>query len=189
MKKMKECVNGHMYDPEQNSTCPHCRSENHTVGVTEPGAITEPSGNSTMPLDDYGKPFNPTETMPGWEIFGEKQKVPFNPVVGWLVVVEGECRGRDFRLVSGVNSVGRGIKQAVSMETDQRMSREHCSLYYYHEINEFYIEDHSSHGTFLNKKPVIQRTQIQNGDRIKAGHTTFLLRTLCDDTFVWEVEE
>lgn len=181
MSTMKECSNGHKYDPEQTPTCPHCRSENHTVGVTEP----DPPLPHTTPLDE----FDPKKTRVGWELFPLKKKVPFDPVVGWLVVVEGDCRGRDFRLVSGINSVGRGIKQAVSVETDQRMSREHCSLYYYHEINEFYIEDHSSHGTFLNKKPVIQRTQIQNGDQIKAGHTTFLLRTLCDDTFVWEVEE
>ena len=42
----------------------------------------------------------------------------FMPVVGWLVCIEGNDRGRDFRLHSGYNSIGKNAENDVSIPSD-----------------------------------------------------------------------
>ena len=55
----------------------------------------------------------------------------FVPVVGWLVCTDGVEKGRDYRLVSGRNFIGRAYQMDVSIPDDKGISREnHCSVVY-----------------------------------------------------------
>jgi len=116
---------------------------------------------------------------------GEKKEI-FNPVVGWLVCIEGKDKGKDFRLIAGKNTIGRDKDQQAYISGDDQISRSHATIYYYIQVNIFYIEDHSTHGTFLNNLPVIQRTEVHNMDTIVIGKSKFILRPLCDNVFNWD---
>lgn len=51
------------------------------------------------------------------------------PVVGWLVCVNGEEKGRDYRLIRGRNRIGRDSDMDVTIRKDQKVTREeHCSV-------------------------------------------------------------
>ena len=53
------------------------------------------------------------------------------PVVGWLVCVNGEEKGRDYRLIRGRNCIGRDSDMDVTIRKDQKVTREeHCSVVY-----------------------------------------------------------
>ncbi len=110
----------------------------------------------------------------------------FNPAVGWLVALAGSQKGQDYRLVVGKNAIGRDAEANVRLGEDGQISRSHATIYYYPKVNEFYIEDHSSHGTYLNGRPIVQRTLVANMDKIEIGGTTLLLRALCDSGFIWD---
>lgn len=129
-------------------------------------------------------------TMPGVMQHPTSEEAPankvFNPVVGWLISMSGADKGRDFRLLVGKNTIGRGRDENVFLSGDEKISRDHATIYYYPKVNEFYIEDHSTHGTYLNSKPIIQRTLINTMDRIEIGDTVLILKSLCDSGFIWD---
>lgn len=198
MSNLQKCPNGHMYDPSANPQCPHCRSRQAAAG-----AATAASGAKTTPMQG-GATFSsakteplqgmPTEgglrsatTTPGFITTApDGEAKPFNPVVGWLVVIDGPTRGQDFRLLSGKNTMGREAPAMVLVTGDEQISRSHATLYYYPKVNSFYLEDHSTHGTFYKGEPVVQRTKVENMEVIEIGKTKLLLRALCDAGFTWD---
>lgn len=206
MSSMVLCPRGiHYYDASKYEKCPYCeRIESGRGG--EPTAAGMPGDSSglnrvTTPVDSPAPPSRPAarrhvDSSPtaAWyptedESGGEKY---FEPVVGWLVVVEGPERGRDYRIVPGRNSIGRDPSAEVAIEGDELMSKDHAVLYYYAENNQFYIEDNrSKHGTFMvpGKELIAERRRIEDGNRIKVGQTVFILKTLCGSEFTWEKEE
>lgn len=197
MSNLQKCPNGHMYDPSTNSQCPHCRSKQTTGGMTEAatGTKTAPvqgaspfASAKTEPLlsPPSGEGLRSAATTPGFITQAEGEARPFNPIVGWLVAIEGPARGQDFRLVSGKNVIGREAPASVQIAGDEQISRSHATLYYYPKVNAFYLEDHSTHGTFHKGEPVIQRTRVESMEVIELGKTKLLLRALCDASFTWE---
>lgn len=156
----------------------------HNVGSGPlPGAAPGAgSFRSTPTMPGFATPAGPEAAAPG----AAPAQGVFNPAVGWLVALTGPERGRDFRLVAGKNVIGRGEEANVRLGEAGQISRSHATLYYYPKVNEFYVEDHSSHGTYLNGKPIIQRTPVANMDRLELGGTTLLLRALCDSGFIWD---
>jgi hypothetical protein len=205
------CERGiHYFDSEKHSDCPYCkriaegRGGDPTAGASpsdlksSPGGVgpTEGAaqafqrpGQGREPTVSKGKtPHIDRSATSPWYSEEEGQEI-FEPVVGWLVAVEGPARGRDFRLKPGRNLIGRSMEAEICIEDDDLMSREHSNIYYYGEINNFYIEDNrSKHGTFLmpNKEIVVERRPVKDGDIVKIGRTVFLLKTLCNEDFKWE---
>jgi FOG: FHA domain len=187
-----------MYDPSTHPQCPHCRSKQGGPEATEPS-----SGTKTTPLQSMSpfasaktEPLMPTasseglrsaSTTPGFMTTqSDGEAKVFNPVVGWLVVVEGPARGKDFRLIAGKNTIGRDAEASAQITGDEQISRSHATLYYYPKVNAFYLEDHSTHGTFHNGEPVVQRIKVENMGIIELGKTKLLLRALCDTGFIWD---
>lgn len=59
------------------------------------------------------------------------KKVGIDPVVGWLVCIKGPSRGRDYRIRSGRNGIGRSDAMDVPIAGDDTVSREnHAFLVY-----------------------------------------------------------
>jgi hypothetical protein len=202
------CPRGiHYYDASKYEKCPYCeRIESGRGGEpTAPGISGESSGMSRITTPVSGAPeaapaksrarrhvdSSPTAAWyPSEDESGRRDY--YEPVVGWLVVVDGPEKGRDYRIVPGRNSIGRDPSAEVAIEGDELMSKEHAVLYYYAENNQFYLEDNrSKHGTFLmpEKALVAERRPVEDGNRIKVGKTTFILKTLCGKEFTWEKEE
>ncbi len=99
----------------------------------------------------------------------------FQPVVGWMVVLGGELRGRDFRLVDGKNTVGTAADCDVVL-TDPYLSSHHAVVR--HENGEFTLVDlDSTNGCFLNDKRC-SRSDLIDNDKIRFGRTEVKFKSL-----------
>ncbi|MBI5610153.1 MAG: FHA domain-containing protein [Deltaproteobacteria bacterium] len=99
----------------------------------------------------------------------------FKPVVGWVVVLSGELRGRDFRLVDGKNTMGTAADCDVVL-TDPYLSSKHSVIR--HENGTFTVSDlDSTNGTFVNDRR-ISRMDIIDNDKIRLGRTELKFKSL-----------
>ena len=111
-----------------------------------------------------------------------------DPVVGWLVVVDGPGAGVSLRLGSGQNSLGRGEEARVKLDFgDPQISRStHAVVAYDPKGNRFYLQQGTGTNlTYLNGKPVLAPTPLPSGSEILLGETTLRFVALCDDSFNW----
>ena len=99
----------------------------------------------------------------------------FKPVVGWVVLLNGEQRGRDFRLVDGKNTMGTAADCDVVL-TDPYLSSKHTVIR--HENGVFTVSDlDSTNGTFVNDRR-ITRYDIIDNDKIRLGRTELKFKSL-----------
>lgn len=99
----------------------------------------------------------------------------FKPVVGWVVVLSGELRGRDFRLVDGKNTMGTAADCDVVL-TDPYLSSKHAVIR--HENGTFTLSDlDSTNGTFVNERRVTRYDIIDN-DKVRLGRTELKFKSL-----------
>lgn len=99
----------------------------------------------------------------------------FQPVVGWVVILSGELRGRDFRLVDGKNTMGTAADCDVVL-TDPYLSSKHAVIR--HENGTFTVSDlDSTNGTFVNDRR-ISRMDIIDNDKVRLGRTELKFKSL-----------
>ena len=122
----------------------------------------------------------------GGNEFGEPEKTvaidlntinrgTFKPVVGWVVVLNGELRGRDFRLVDGKNTLGTAADCDVVL-TDPYLSSKHAVIR--HENGTFTLVDlDSTNGTFLNDRRCSKEDMIDN-DKVRLGRSEMKFKSL-----------
>ena len=91
MAELKRCKNGHIYDTSKYSSCPYCKAEGLETEVKEDKI------NLVEEMNDDDK------TMAYW---AKDSRV--DPVVGWLVCIEGADKGKDFRILSERNFICSG---------------------------------------------------------------------------------
>jgi len=95
------------------------------------------------------------------------------PPVGWLVIMEGKRRGRDFRL-GQITNIGRDPMRNDIILDDDAVSAEHARIRL--EGKQFVLYDlASTNGTFVNKKP-IDKQVLLDGDEITIGETTLVFK-------------
>ncbi|MSP91575.1 MAG: FHA domain-containing protein [Myxococcales bacterium] len=99
----------------------------------------------------------------------------FKPVVGWVVVLNGELRGRDFRLVDGKNTMGTAADCDVVL-TDPYLSSKHTVIRF--ENGSFTLVDlDSTNGTYMNDRRITKTDMIDN-DKIRLGRTELKFKAL-----------
>ena len=99
----------------------------------------------------------------------------FKPCVGWVVVLNGELRGRDFRLVDGKNTLGTAADCDVVL-TDPYLSSKHAVIR--HENGTFTLVDlDSTNGTYLNERRCTKDDMIDN-DKVRLGRTELKFKSL-----------
>ena len=104
------------------------------------------------------------------------EDVQFKPCVGWVVVLDGPQKGRDFRLVPGRNRVGTHADMEVVL-TDPYVSSHHATIVYTND-GVYQISDAgSTNGTKVNSKKVMQ-CQLLDNDRLTIGHTECKFKAL-----------
>lgn len=78
------------------------------TGLGTETTVTE--GGHTLPPRDY-IPKREKRADEDAKTQGElKRKLGIDPVVGWLVCIEGAEKGKDYRLLGRINTIGRGEK-------------------------------------------------------------------------------
>ena len=111
------------------------------------------------------------------------------PVVGWLVVIEGPGRGQSLKLGYGVNTIGRGVQARISLDFgDEEISRQgHASLTYDTRGRRFYIQHgEGTNLTYLGDAPVLQPHEIKGREIIGIGKTRLMFIPFCGPEFEWE---
>ncbi len=116
------------------------------------------------------------------------QDIVSDPVVGWIVIIDGPGKGTGLQLGSGQNTVARGERARVRIDFgDQEISREsHTIITYDPRHNKYYIQPGmGTNLTYLKNEPVLSPTQLTSGSQFVIGSTTLRFIALCDETFTW----
>lgn len=193
--KLAKCSNGHFYDADLNTTCPHCNGGHEQNDVTV--ALDQRPGETdkTVPLSPEPQTVSPVATPePAWDdgvtkaYFEEKIKADVAPVVGWLVCIEGKHIGEDFRLKAGRNFVGRSSQMDVAITKDNSVSRDrHAIVVYDPKGNAFIVQPGEARELcYLNDQPVYSAQTLRMGDKLNLGETTLMFIPCCSSTFTWE---
>jgi len=107
---------------------------------------------------------------------GQFEDVNFKPCVGWVVVMNGVQKGRDFRLVPGRNRVGTDADQEVVL-TDPYVSSHHATIVCDSEGIYRISDAGSTNGTRVNGKR-IEQCQVVDNDTLQIGHTELRFKAL-----------
>ncbi len=180
--KLTRCERGHYFDAQLHSRCPSC-------GV--PGLDTPQTSTTTPPPEPMithvrGQPAPVADI--GATVAMVRKKMGIDPVVGWLVCVEGPEKGRDYRIRSERNGIGRGSDMAISIQGDEAISREnHAYISFNPRKASFRIAPGDSRGmTYLNGEEVDVPMPLKPYDRIELGQTHLLFVPFCSESFNWE---
>ena len=109
------------------------------------------------------------------------------PVTGWLVCIDGAEKGKDFRLHSDMNYIGRNPGNDVVLANDPTVSRERHAVVAYDARGKmfFFAPANGSSLVRQNGRPVLSTVELKAGDRIEIGEGTYLFVPLCGDDFAW----
>ncbi|HWP97264.1 MAG TPA: FHA domain-containing protein [Syntrophomonadaceae bacterium] len=184
--QLTRCDNGHYYDSSKHSSCPHCGVQNLDIDFQK-----------TMARKPAGVEGGPAGIQAGAAQGGEARtvgvlhkKLGIDPVVGWLVCIEGPERGRDFRIHGEKNFIGRSEKMDIPVVGDESISRENHSIVSYNpKKNIFRIYPGDSRGlVYLNEEEVISPVALNPYDIIELGQTKLLFVPFCGERFSWQQE-
>lgn len=175
-----QCKNGHYYDPEKHTICPYCSLDIDDFVINIPKQ-TANYGNVRMDVETYGK------TMPIYEEKTEVKEENVEPVVGWLVIISQDKKGKDYRILTGRNRIGKSAKNEISLSHDLSvLEDEHANIIYDPLSSKFFLSLGSGRGlAYLNEQLVMSETVIQKGDHIKIGSTEMVFVPFCTESFKW----
>lgn len=207
---LTRCSNGHFYDAGAYQHCPHC----------SPGAVSEGS-DATRALPDYADATEalsssslqqavqnaaanapvaspPVQSGAAPSVADDSKTVGFfsksiglEPVVGWLVCVDGSCKGKDFRLKSGRNFIGRSTQMDVAVTGDNTVSRDRHAVVVYEPKNHMFLVQpgDSKELCYLNEEVVLTPQAIKINDVITVGSTKLMFFPCCSQAFNWNQPE
>lgn len=153
---------------------------NVTVPINQP--------NPGVGAQDYGVT---TPVVPaGWvkdNAGAAEQNVPFRPVVGWLVCIEGNSKGADYRIHSQNNFIGRGQHMDICITGDNTISAERAAVIAYDDReNMFFFGIGNGHNlVYVNGKVTLNTVVLQPFDELTIGETKLLFVPLCSERFTW----
>lgn len=119
----------------------------------------------------------------------EKEVAGFDPVVGWLVIIDGPGRGKCANIYSGMNSLGRSAGQRIRIDFgDEAISGEGAAFITFEPKRRTF---HINHGgktniVYLNEEAVLAPVPLAGGSMIAIGDTKFRFVQLCGPDFTWE---
>jgi hypothetical protein len=190
---MERCSSGHMYDREKDPFCPYCVDIQNDLEKTQPveqavGQEQPDTRNEDKAIGaGYSKNEDSDKTIAFW-----KEKTGIDPVVGWLVCVEGADKGRDYRIRMGQNTLGRGDNVDISIKGDNTISGKTSAARVIYEPTdgEFVLIPGQGRAlTYLNNSGIYMPTPLSAFDRIRLGKTELLFVPFCGDEFSWDLSE
>ncbi|MCE5236585.1 MAG: FHA domain-containing protein [Clostridiaceae bacterium] len=174
--QMKQCENGHFYDASKFPECPYCAGP---VGAAEraPG----PQKGSTVAIVE------PQPRAANRTVAVMEKRVGFDPVVGWLVCMEGAERGRSFPLHADNNFIGRDPQMDVCLSKDDTVSAiNHAIVSFDARDAVFYFSAADGRSIVRhNDKAHFGTAPLKAYDRIEIGSTKLVFVPLCGENFQW----
>lgn len=110
------------------------------------------------------------------------------PVVGWLVCIDGEYKGESFKLKSGRNFIGRAANMDIVLSADHSVSRfKHAAVIYEPRSRQFIVATGESRELcYLNDEVVLSAVKMKIYDVLNLGNTSLMLIPCCGKYFSWE---
>lgn len=182
MNQLTRCNNGHYYDSKKHSGCPYCGVQSLDIDIQK--TMAKRSGGGTAAKGSGGgRPAEEGRTM---GVFHKKMGI--DPVVGWLVCVEGADRGKDYRIVAEKNFVGRGDGMDIRIDGDETVSRDnHTIISYNPKDHKFRLYPGDGRGlVYLNDEELVMPAVLNPYDMIEIGETKLLFVPFCGETFIWK---
>jgi hypothetical protein len=186
--KMIRCAEGHFYDSAKHPACPWCgvpvdTGAGRTRALAADAAAAAPASG---PAQAAGP--RPAAPAAGATRALHREASGISPVVGWLVCIEGPDRGRDFRLHSEKNFIGRSASMDVAIAGDDSISREkHACVSYEPKKKVFWLLPGEASGlVYLNEDVVNGPTELKPRGVIELGRTKLMFFPLCDEHFQWQ---
>ena len=202
---MRRCANGHYYDETKHSLCPHCGVNiDLNIGSTmakRPTSSDDPFrtqkhfpdsnpdlGKTVARIPDNAGNKQPPNNNEGKTVAIIRKEIKLDPVVGWLVCIEGPDKGKDYRIRSERNFIGRSEKMDISITGDDTISREnHAIVSFSPKKQQFRVYPGESRGlVYLNDDEVITAEILSVYDVIELGKTKLMFVPFCSDKFQWE---
>lgn len=120
--------------------------------------------------------------------FSSRKEDAKEPLVGWLVGLNGEVFGEGFPLVTGRNYIGRGSDMDVVLRGDPSVSRnKHAVIIYDPRSRQFLIQPGESKELFYMDEKLVLDTQVMNsGCELCIGETKLRFIAFCGEDFSWE---
>ncbi|MBQ3027541.1 MAG: FHA domain-containing protein [Lachnospiraceae bacterium] len=185
----------------QENEYPKTGPVNGTVGEfpkTAPVSGASQAFPRTEPIRSEPQDFPKTAPVGGVEAFpktmpigGRGQVSTYtgrNPVLGWLVCVQGKKAGKDFRLTQEINYIGRATSNDVCLDFDETLSRDTTiTITYVKQSRVFRLNaEQSRNPVTVNGSPVVTELYLRDRDVISIGSTQLTLVCFCDASFTWE---
>lgn len=208
----RTCSAGHVYDADQFASCPYCNRNTRAIQFGAGGGYTPTAapggyGNTAAP-GGYDAAIPPTggrDATIGATVMPEairrrmeqekdnrtvgefKRRLGYEPVVGWLVCVEGPEVGKDYRLYGRINTIGRAEDNDVVLAQEHTVSQKnHVRLAYDAKHNNYQlIPGDGSNVTYLNDEPLYVPQRLNAYDVLEMGETKLIFVPLCNDQFRW----
>lgn len=196
------CEKGHFYDKDASGEqCPYCAQMNQPAPAAaqpaaEPAVPTQPQAQDVPtppPAPVQPQPAAPAQPLPEEEednctVGYYSRVIGVEPVVGWLVCIEGEYKGESFKLKSGRNFIGRAANMDVVLSADHSVSRfKHASVIYEPRGRQFIVSTGESRELcYLNDEVVLSNMKMKAYDVLNLGNTSLMLIPCCGARFTWE---
>jgi len=184
---IKRCSSGHFYDCDQYTKCPYCGVQHLDVQGAMDRQNTKKTDQDfpTVAMHPVGNKGMISE--PGETVGIIKQKIGIDPIVGWLVCVEGVLRGRDYPIRSEKNAIGRSPNMDICISDDDSISREnHGFIVFNPRKVTFRVQIGESRGLiYLNDEEVLTHEELKAYDIIEIGQTKLIFIPLCGVNFQW----
>src|SRR5690348_13352843 len=97
----KTCANGHQMEDSWN-ICPYCQKTGYRSAGLAATRVEGPPGGPPS-TGSLSPPTSPSNALRKTVLLSQRYKAP---VVGWLVALDGEQKGEDFRLRDGQSTIG-----------------------------------------------------------------------------------
>lgn len=157
------CQNGHAFSKKRYGTiCPYCNIETMTKEKQE-------TGQSEIEIEE--------------KLFRETVK----PVCGWIVCIEGARQGKDYKIISGKNFVGRADDMDIQILGDNEISRRnHAVIVFDPKKKETVLLPGEANGiVYLDGNALYSPAVLQPYAVIELGNSKFLFIPFCGEHFMW----
>lgn len=180
---IKQCENGHYYNGTWNKSCPFCAGDHFYDDTWDRSASFDGDRTVSYEEDEQDeKTINYAETSDMRN--GKIQR--FDPLVGWLVCIEGREKGRDYRLYAGRNFIGRSEKSEVAIRDDETIAYEnHASVIYDPKSMRFVALPGESSYAEINGEKLSMPQDLKDGDIMECGNTKLCFIAFCKEERVW----
>jgi len=165
----KFCNNGHQME-DSWEICPYCQRTGYQAqGVSASSLKTRLEVDTKPAIPTGAAAVRKTVLLADQRTRGE--------LVGWLVSMNGEQRGEDFRVREGQNIIGSGEDADIVLK-DSSVSGRHASVRY--RDQKFLLTDLDSlNGTFVNEeREPAARVELKDNDVVRVGGVSLKFKAL-----------